>query len=98
MLLSVHFSVILSLLMYTFLITVLSGWNVLLFLLILCYCCCAHDNDVSHTFTGSRALQLVSELQVPTLADWEYRVQEAYLCLGTLLSFYRLREESVVYE
>src|SRR3954469_348470 len=49
MLLSVHFSVILSMLVYTFLITVLSEWHVLLFLLILCYCCCAHDNDVSHT-------------------------------------------------
>ena len=31
MILSVHFSVILSLLMYIFLFTVLSGWHVLLF-------------------------------------------------------------------
>src|SRR3954467_1271537 len=40
------------------------------FLLILCYCCCAHGNDVSHTLHRERALYLVSELQVPKLVDW----------------------------
>ena len=70
MILSVHFSVILSLLMYIFFFTVLSAWHVLLF----CGYCAAAVALMIMTaaipFTGSGALQLVSELQVPTLADW----------------------------